>query len=157
MSRAGRGYSVSIDLVTLVDNRVFPGEWDCPGTVYREGLEQSTGQDTLSDCCVIGECGLDYTEPAHSLPVTAVSLFHRHIALANQLGKPLVLHLRGNHYHPILGKSPYQYLRTHTTVIGFMYTVIVAVFMTTSTGLGYSPIVCLVRCWQQGLVSWHDG
>ena len=127
--------------------------------------EQSTGRAWNSlqarircpDCCVNGECGLDYTEPAHSLLVTAVSLFHRHIAFANQLGKPLVLHLRGNHYHPILGKSPYQYLRTHTTVIGFMYTVIVAVFMTTSTGLGYSPIVCLVRCWQQGLVSWHDG
>ena len=44
MSRVGIGYSLSIDLVTLVDNRVFPGEWDCPGTVYKEGLEQSTGR-----------------------------------------------------------------------------------------------------------------
>ena len=47
------------------------------------------------DCIAIGECGLDYTEPPHSLP-SQRKLFGEHIALAKELEKPLVLHLRGN-------------------------------------------------------------
>ena len=50
------------------------------------------------DCIAIGECGLDlvdYIEPPHSLSRQR-KLFEMHIALAKELEKPLVLHLRGN-------------------------------------------------------------
>ena len=51
------------------------------------------------ECIAIGECGLDYTEPPHSLP-SQRKLFGEHIALAKELVKPLVLHLRGNAHVP---------------------------------------------------------
>ena len=50
------------------------------------------------DRCAIGECGLDYTEPAHSLPGQR-QLFQQQVTLAHQLKKPLVLHLHGNNRH----------------------------------------------------------
>ena len=52
------------------------------------------------DCCAIGECGLDYTEPTHSLPGQR-QLFQQQVTLAHQLKKPHVFHLRGNNKHSV--------------------------------------------------------
>ena len=112
-------YSLSIDLAAVVDNRVFPGDWARPAmrgiTVNHKTVVKTTyganprlaksiterAWSTLEarihsrDCCAIGECGLDYREPAHSLPGQR-QLFQQQVTLAHQLKKPLVLHLRGN-------------------------------------------------------------
>ena len=53
------------------------------------------------NCIAIGECGIDYTEPPHSLP-SQRKLLEKHIALAKDLEKPLVLHLRGNAHVPFM-------------------------------------------------------
>ena len=50
------------------------------------------------DCCSIGECGLDNTEPAHSLSGQR-QLFQQQDTVAHQFRKPLVLYLRGNNRH----------------------------------------------------------
>ncbi|HEX2059896.1 MAG TPA: TatD family hydrolase [Thermoanaerobaculia bacterium] len=41
----------------------------------------------------IGECGLDY-HYMHSPHETQIAVFERHIALANELGKPIIVHNR---------------------------------------------------------------
>jgi len=110
----------AIALKAVVDNRVFPGDWQRPvikgvtvshqtvaiKTTYgvHPRLAKSLRDETWdmvkaricsSDCIAIGECGLDYTEPLHSLPKQR-ELFGKHVALARELEKPLILHLRGN-------------------------------------------------------------
>ena len=52
------------------------------------------------DCCAIGECGLDYTEPLPSLPAQR-RLFQRQIVMTQELRKPLVLHLRAGKGHSV--------------------------------------------------------
>ena len=118
-----RGNS-KVHLTAVVDNRVFPGDWQRPvikgvtvshqtvaiKTTYgvHPRLAKSITNKTWEmvqnnigspDCIAIGECGLDYTEPPHSLP-SQRKLFGEHIALAKELEKPLVLHLRGNAHVP---------------------------------------------------------
>ena len=86
-------YSLPIDLAAVVDNRGFPGDWARPAmrgiidnhktvvvkTTYgahprlAKSITERAGSTLETrthsrDCCAIGECGLDYTEPAHSLP-----------------------------------------------------------------------------------------
>ena len=52
------------------------------------------------DCCAIGECGLDYTEPLPSLPAQR-RLFQRQIVMTQELRMPLVLHLRAGKGHSL--------------------------------------------------------
>lgn len=109
-----------VSLTAVVDNRVFPDDWLRPvikgvtvshqtvviKTTYgvhprlaksldSESWDRVQAKICSPDCAAIGECGLDYTEPLHSLPSQRL-LLEKHIALAKELEKPLVLHLRGN-------------------------------------------------------------
>ena len=118
-------YSLFIDLAAVVDNRVFPGDWARPAmrgiTVNLKTVVVKTtygahprlakpiteqAWSTLEarihsrDCCAIGECVLEYTEPAHSLPGQR-QLFQQQVILAHQLKKPLLLHQRRNNEHTV--------------------------------------------------------
>jgi TatD DNase family protein len=66
----------------------------------------------------IGECGLDYyRNPTKEEKHKQIECFEQHIALANEVGKPLMLHLRsgegGNAY-----KDAYAILKKQATVLG---------------------------------------
>ena len=112
--------SITVDLAAVVDNRVDPSEWQRPvlehvtvnnktvivkttygappklaETVDGKAWEILEARIRSVDCCAIGECGLDYNAPALTLPYQRL-VFQQQIALAKELEKPLILHLRGN-------------------------------------------------------------
>lgn len=66
----------------------------------------------------IGECGLDYyRDPTDDEVHKQIEVFEQHIALANEVGKPLMLHLRsgtrGNAY-----KDAWEILQKQAKVLG---------------------------------------
>ena len=111
-----------VHLTAVVDNRVFPGDWQRPVirrvTVSHQtvAIKTTYGVDprlaksftngtwemvqTIIDspgCIVIGEYWL---YRATALPSQPKETIGKHIALAKDLEKPLVLHLRGNAHIP---------------------------------------------------------
>ena len=112
------------------------------------------------DCCAIGECGLDYTEPAHSLPGQR-QLFQQQVTLAHQLRKQPVLHLCESNrlsMSDVMRKAAAIPGDNTPPTSGFTSTATLAVSWTTSTGLGNSPIACRIgftHNGKQGLVRWH--
>ena len=110
-----------VQLTAVVDNSVFPGNRQRPVikgvTVSHQtvaiktkyGVHPRLAKSIMNETwemvltklgcpdCRIGECGLDYTVPPHSLP-SQRKLFGKHIA--KELEKSLVLHLRGNAHVP---------------------------------------------------------
>ena len=141
-----------------MDNRAFPGEWQWPvlrgitvghctvvvHTANWPRLSPRTpGKRCLSgftDCCAIGECELDYTEPLPSLPARR-ALFMRQIIVAKELGKPLVLHLHVGAGHPISDVMRLSFWVVRTANIGCMSTAILGTWLATSTGSGDSRSV----------------
>lgn len=82
----------------------------------------------------IGECGLDYFHLDEQSLKTQKEVFVKHIELANELGKPLMLHIRdgakkgvGNSYHAVANDAgapvsayadAYELLKRHAKVKG---------------------------------------
>ena len=114
-----------VHLLAIVDNRVFPQDWQRPtmngvsvghrttvvktmygahprlaNTLTENAWGQLSAMVYRVDCCAIGECGLHYTEPLPSLPARR-RLLQRQIVMAQDVRKPLVLHLRAGKGHPI--------------------------------------------------------
>ncbi len=54
-------------------------------------FERVAGLAATDTICAIGECGLDYTDK-HSDKIAQQSLFTRHVALAAEFDKPLLIH-----------------------------------------------------------------
>lgn len=65
-----------------------------------------------SKVVAIGECGLDYFRADESMATLQKEVFEAHIALAEETGKPLMLHIR-NAY-----KDAYEILKNHPRVRG---------------------------------------
>ena len=132
--------SNDIQLLAVIDNRVFPQELQRPHmrgvtvghrtivvkTTYgahprlaKTFTDNAWGQLSAMiysvDCCAVGECGLDYTEPVSSLPAQR-RLFQKQIVIAESLRKPLVLHLRpgkGHNMSAVMGEA-LTMLKQHT-------------------------------------------
>ena len=111
------------------------------------------------DCCAIGECGLGFTEPSHSLPGQR-QLFQQQVTLAHQLKKPLVLHLHENNRHSMSdvmreaaailrdNTHPNQWIHVHCytgSLLDYQHWV----GELPNSVFGITPS----RRWQQGLVS----
>jgi TatD DNase family protein len=87
-----------------------------PGEVFDYALYKTLAQDPR--VVAIGECGLDYYRtPTDEERNKQVEVFEQHIALANEVGKPLMLHLRsgvgGNAY-----KDAAEILKKQARVLG---------------------------------------
>ena len=104
-----RGGREKIQLLDVVDNRVFPRmrQWPLLDTAHHcntaHGADPRWPRQSLItlgrllamlcsvNCCVIEKCGFDYTDPPlRYLPSDALS---RDTCSAKELRKPLVLHL----------------------------------------------------------------
>ena len=96
-----------VHLLAEVANWVILQEWQRPTmsgvtvghrtTVVKTTLtENAWGQLSAMvysvDCCAIGECGLDYTEPLPSLHAQR-RLFQRQIVIPQELRKPLAIYV----------------------------------------------------------------
>lgn len=62
---------------------------ECDDAAFAE-IERLAGEEKV---VAVGECGLDY-HYMHSPRETQIAVFERHIALAKQLGKPIIVHNR---------------------------------------------------------------
>jgi TatD DNase family protein len=87
-----------------------------PGEVFDSAVYKTLALDPK--VVAIGECGLDYfRNPTEAEKKKQVEVFEQHIALANEVGKPLMLHLRsgqgGNAY-----KDAWEILKRQAKVRG---------------------------------------
>jgi TatD DNase family protein len=62
----------------------------------------------------IGECGLDYFRSGPESVARQKEIFINQIELANEVGKPLMLHIRGENAY----KDVYEILKAHSKVAG---------------------------------------
>lgn len=96
----GTGLKTSEEAVALADK--YPDTWAIVGIHPTDTVSDMAGQEFIGirdlarhpKVVAIGECGLDYF---HSTPEDIPAqraLFEKHIALANEVGKPLMLHIR---------------------------------------------------------------
>ena len=69
---------------------------DCNCDFNWQSLDELASYAEREDCIAIGECGVDGVKPDIDLQL---KVFEAQIELANQVGKPLIVHHRRSHHH----------------------------------------------------------
>ncbi len=85
-----------------------------------ESFEMATYRELARDPKVvaIGECGLDYFRVDESTKALQEKAFIEQIELANEVGKPLMLHIRSGEGTLNAYRDAYEILKTHAKVRG---------------------------------------
>lgn len=91
---------------------------DASGDVFDMNRYRELGQN--KKVVAIGECGLDYFRMKEDTGVFQDELFVRQIELANELQKPLMLHIRNGANTNAYTKA-YEILKTHAKVLGDLH------------------------------------
>jgi TatD DNase family protein len=99
----------------------YPNMWATVGVHPTDNLEEpdfSELEKLAQDPKVvaIGECGLDYAHGTLEDKVRQYELFKKHIALANKVRKPLMLHVRNGKTDTTAYTQALELLKTHAKV-----------------------------------------
>lgn len=115
----GTGLETSRQVVDLAQGR--ENTWATIGLHPTDAAETGESGEALAELrrlaqepkvVAIGECGLDYFRADPSTAAKQQEMFVRQIEIANEAGKPLMLHIR-NAY-----QDAYEILKTHAKVKG---------------------------------------
>lgn len=91
-------------------------EFTSRGEIFDFAAYEALGQDPK--VIAIGECGLDYYRVDESTKAIQVDTFVQQIELANQLGKPLMLHIRNGAGEANAYLDALELIKTHAKVQG---------------------------------------